>query len=245
MFHFSFPGGSGKFVFNRNRDIVKYNVDDNNITDHPFLNRIDNQHTEWDLSQSQFVITDAQGITYTFAAVEETITGSNCGDPGVPNNDNDEIFNRNNWLLTRMSRSSNWIDFAYTEQYIVQEITSSETRRFAVDGPGVPISSFCNNTWRGVEQRLTTITTSNGYLVEFAADPIERNDLPGSKRLAEIIVKKDGAKLAHYRLDHDYFGNQSEDFKLRLDKVNQVSTVSYSTLLPGYEFEYYNDKLCQ
>ena len=237
LWHYSFPGGSGKFVFNRQREIVKYMVDDHTISTHAYTGLVEDLSSDWQLGSTEFVIADAQGIVYTFSETEEIRTESVCGGPGGVNDDL-SITSVSSWHLTRMARGGNWIEFDYATEVIDYEADFSESRRFALSGPGVQISSFCRNFTTLTGKRLTNIRTSNGYEVIFDPAPADRDDLPNSFGLSKIIVKKGTEQLLAYQLHQSYFGN---DVKLKLDSVQQLSNVTGNAPLPAYKFRYIGD----
>lgn len=237
LWHYSFPGGSGKFVFNRQREMVKYVVDNDSIITNAYTGLVENQHTEWRLDSTRFVIRDAQGITYTFSETEKLRTASVCGGPGGVNDDLN-MESVSSWHLTRMSRGGNWIEFDYETEVIDYAADFSESRRFALSGPGVQISSFCRNTTRLTGKRLTTIRTSNGYEVIFEPASNDRDDLENSFGLSRIIVNKGSDQIMAYQLYQGYFGS---DVKLKLDSVQQLSNVAGNAPLPPYKFSYIGD----
>lgn len=240
LYHFSFPGGSGKFVFNRNRDMVKFSVDDNDFYEIPIDLEPNDQSTIWNLANKRFRVKDASGITYTFAATEITQTANSCGLIKSSYGDDQVMQNVSSWQLTRMERAGNWIDFTYTSETITYNMDFNESRSFTLRGTTSEISSFCRSNTVVYGKRLKTITTSNGYTVEFIADTSNRRDrgFSGSKRLKGIKVKKDGQQLIYYELGHGYFGFYD---KLKLEHVQQVSNTN-ATTLPGYNFSYHEEQ---
>ncbi len=73
LFHFSTPGGSGKFVFDINRLPRKSVADDIKIVAHPFQTFAQPQ------GEYIWVIKDAIGVYYTFKHAEYTSSSSGCG----------------------------------------------------------------------------------------------------------------------------------------------------------------------
>ncbi len=241
LYHFSFPGGSGKFVFNRKRDIVKFMVDDNEFLDTPIDLEPDNQYSIWNLADKKFKIKDASGVIYTFEATEVTRTSNSCGLIRTPLQDDEDMFNVSSWQLTKMERGGNWINFTYVVETINYDVKFNEIRNFTLSGLTSEISSFCRSNTQVTSKRLTTITTSNGYQVDFVPSTANRLDkgLTGSKSLVGIKVSKDGLQILHYELNQGYFGNND---KLKLEGVKQISNTT-TKALPGYTFEYYSSEL--
>ena len=240
LYHFSFPGGSGKFLYKRNKQLVKVSADDVNFGTMPVDAIPGTNTTPVNLSGTSFTLTDAAGVLYTFEAVEMTNTYSLCvgNDPsGDRNGVNPLLEHPSSWKLTRMSLANNWIDFEYEVDQITYDDQYS-SKSYVISGPGAggPLTT-CVSERRVATQRLKTITTSNGYKVTFNKSD-SRLDLTGGKRLTDITIEKDGLIILNYALDNDdYFGINK---KLKLNAVNRLSTdLNSDNQLPGYEFDYH------
>lgn len=240
LYHFSFPGGSGKFVFNRDRQIVKFVSDDNQFITTPLDGLPDNQNDPWVLSDKRFQIKDASGVLYTFEATETTYTNSSCGTIANPYAETN-LFNVSSWQLTRMERSGNWIEFVFVDETLTYDMKYNESRSFTLTGQASAVSQYCISNTVVDGKRLSQINTSNGYVVDFLSSAGNRLDqgLTGSKSLQSIKVSKDNVQILKYDLDQSYYGLND---KLRLDEVYQVSNDAASTeRLPGYQFTYKDD----
>ena len=239
QYHFSFPGGSGKFFINRDREVVKVTSDDVSIGTLPLDGLPDNSFTVFNLDTSSFIIQDAAGIGYTFSANEITNTYSLCtgeSPSGDPSGGSPLLAHVSNWKLTRMSMMDNWIEFDYVTDTITY-YDKYANRSFYLEGTGgSQPTNYCTSQRKVITQHLSKIRTSNGYEVEFIAES-GRLDLDGGIRLSAIKVKKSGELKVHMALDNDdYFGL---DEKLKLNGVRQLSVEDSTVSLPGYSFEYF------
>ena len=237
LYHFSFPGGSGKFLYNRAKEMVKISADDVDFISSPVDLIPANDWQVVQLENSSFTLDDAAGVRYLFEAVETTNTNSLCVSEILSGNVNAQLRHPSNWKLTRMSRLGNWIEFDYEQD----SITYSDhyvNKTFVVAGYNNPAvrENSCTSNRKVYVQRLTGIRTSNGYEVDFVA-AADRQDLD-DKRLTDVKVFKNGLLKVHFRLDNDQYFGLNE--KLKLNGVEQVSTLNTNVTLPGYEFEYFN-----
>ncbi|MEL7145866.1 MAG: RHS repeat domain-containing protein [Bacteroidota bacterium] len=240
LYHFSFPGGSGKFTYNRARQLVKISADDVDFEVSPIDNIPSTGYQVVDFSNSSFRLKDAAGIEYTFAATEKTNTFSMCvGILATGNRDgvDPNMAHISNWKLTKIKKDDNWINFEYeTDTIIYEDNYNSGSYVIAGTGGAENGLQFCKSERTVHTQRLTRIVTSNGYEVLFDTGG-DRLDLEGDERLSDIRIEKSGALIAHYELDNDqYFGLND---KLKLNGVKQLSTTNAAESLPGYSFTYY------
>jgi YD repeat-containing protein len=227
VFHFSAPGGSGKFVFNVNRVPRKTIADDMVIVSHPFENSAQPQ------GAYTWVIKDAVGIHYTYKHAEYTSSSSGCGSMISAYNPSIENF-QSSWYLDHMALNGDTIKFFYENEQLDYDDQYSESRSEKVGGDGSTSVSSCVIQTEVFAKRLSRIETSTGFTVYFDAT-VNRLDLTGAKRLEKIRVVKDGNPVLIYKFDYSYFGSNT---KLKLDEIKQLSNDQLSEL-NGYRFEYY------
>ena len=250
-YHLSYPGGSSKFIFEREGDLFELIEDDIVFNKYPFTSNstkrctgcpaitADTDPTNTDYS---FSISDPNGISYHYGDVERTTAVSDCF-PNDPD-DNNGVSNRQSaWYLSQMSVGTRSINFTYDDEIIYYESDFYETKQFKLPGStGTvdPTSSTCMNDMTAYAKRIESITTSNGYEVLFVPESNSRNDLDGSKAIKEIIIKYDGVVIKHYKLIHSYFGSND---KLKLDEVQIVDPNHPNNpdkILNKYDLQYYS-----
>ncbi len=227
IFHFSTPGGSGKFVFDINRIPRKSIADDMVIVTHPF------QASAQPQGAYTWVIKDAVGVYYTFKHSEYTSSSSGCGSMLSAYNPAIDNF-QSSWYMDHMSLNGDTIKFFYEDELLVYQDQYSESRSEKVGGTGSTSVSSCVLQTEVNAKRLSRIETSTGIVVYFDAT-ISRADLTGSKRLEKIRVVKDGNPIMIYQFNYDYFGTNT---KLKLNGIKQLANDEL-TELNGHEFEYY------
>lgn len=234
LYSFSFPGGSGKFVFNRDQEIVRVVSDDIKFTNHPFDGvSIPKLGAAVAPTDYEWTIKGADGIIYTFKHAERTDTDGGCGF-ALSFYDDPVLYAESTWHLDRMSIGGEWIQFHYVDELINYDMRLTSSERFKVAGissdPGGV--TVCTNSQSVSAKRLDKITTSNGYEVKFIAT-VNRTDLSGSKRLEKVEISKDANLIKAYNLGYSYFNTNT---KLKLESVKQTDG---TTELPGYEFDYF------
>lgn len=235
LYTFNTPAGSGKFVFNRSGDVLRFSKDDVKITDHPF-----DEPTFPILGSSpsttdyQWTIQAPNGIQYKFKHAERTTTQGVCGS-SFSAYQNPITGHESAWYLDEINLNGEWIKFEYTEEFIHYDLRISSSGSFKVGGTGSAGDTFttCLNTSTVTKQRLSRITTSDGTEIKFIANTA-RADLSSSKRLDRIEVRKNTQPVKFYDLSYLYFGSNT---KLKLTGVQQKDSLGDS--IPGYEFEYY------
>lgn len=241
LFSYNFPGGSGKFVLNRDGQPVKYTLDDIQFTQHVFSNKDTWPVLEGDEDTYVWVLTGADGTQYTFGQTERTFTETECGNSDSPYTLPTVPEHQSTWYLQEISNNGDWIRFEYEDeiQEYNQRISTTGSFRVKVYGDseksGAPSTiNICSNKSETHAKRLSRITSSNGYEVLFQVSDTDRVDLMGSKKLEEIIINRDDNFIQKFRLSNDtYFGSNT---KLKLDAVVQQDADGNS--IPGYEFEY-------
>ncbi|MEQ9231337.1 MAG: hypothetical protein RIF46_11700, partial [Cyclobacteriaceae bacterium] len=234
-YSFSIPGRSGKFVFNHKGEIIELTSDDIEII-HPFQNTISGNMYMTDYNWS---ITTPDGLYYLFNDVERTTNNTQCTSNSseyisVPSytNTNDQTA----WYLSQMSDGLQSIYFNYENDTILENYTMSESQQVAIFGPLGNSTSNCLSGILRITPRLTNITTTNGYEIDFNASSFNRLDLSGSKKLESIVIKYLGVEVKTIELNNDsYFGT---DTRLKLSEINILNSDNQSE--EKYEFEYYS-----
>ncbi len=239
IYSYSFPGKSGKFVFNQRDNFKPIIMPYDPITisrSHP------NQST------MLFSVTDEGGIQYKFDAPEWTSNSSGSG----------TVNAISSWMLTQMisSNKQDTISFSYNNstgsttqdshysEYIVvsDEITQTENN-YSYD-PGTGYVSFGYVTTYG--QVPTEIVFKNGKVV-FEAGSQAREDFNSTtapNRLNAIkvynydIVSNSYNLIRIIQFYHSYFINGTDDYtkRLRLDAVSIMSSTGNE--VEKYSFEY-------
>ena len=176
MYSFSFPGGSGKFLYDRSGNIIRTVVDDVKFITHPFP--ANGTRSSWLLLPSianstdyQWVLKGTDGTQYTFTNAERTTTKGHCGTSESPY-DSPIESHQSSWHLYEISNNGEWIRFEYEGETIIHDTRISTSGKYKVAGigsaPGNPIT-VCYNDMEVQTKRLKEITTSNGYKVIFHA----------------------------------------------------------------------------
>ncbi|MEP1035100.1 RHS repeat domain-containing protein [Ekhidna sp.] len=248
MYHLSYPGGSSKFIFERDGSLFELMEDDIVFNKYPFTSNASKRcvgcpaitaNSDPTNTDYSFGINDQNGISYTYGDVERTTAVSGCF-PNDPD-DNNGVSNRQSaWYLSTMSIGSRAISFNYDTETILHENNYYETQQFKVPGTTGTVEakgSTCMNDMTVIAKRISSITTTNGYEVIFVADTSDRDDLEGSHQIKEIIVKLNGEVIKHYRLIQSYFGSND---KLRLDEVQIVNPEEDTEVLNKYTLDYFS-----
>lgn len=233
LYYFNFPGGSGKFVYDQDRQIIKLVDDDIKITQHPFISATLPPIPS--VTDYQWTITGPNGIQYQFRKAERTKVVSLCGQIISFYNPSFDFY-QSSWYLDRISNNGEWIEFHYADEVLMYDQRISESSNHKTIGGSGPsnIASSCKNDTDVEALRLDYILTSNGIRVDFIANTA-RNDLNGSKRLDKIIIRKDGQFVQGFNLGYGYFGTND---KLKLNEVYPISDELGTSQLNGYTFDY-------
>lgn len=236
LYNFSYPGGSGKFVFSRAGGVMTFSKDDTKFIKHPY-DGPSLPMAGYTPSPTGYVWTleAPDGTRYKYTKAETTITYGGCGTT-LPENYDPDFGHQSAWHLEEISLNGEWIRFEYITEEILYSMRASVTENFKISGSGSPSNSTCTSTLETKTQRLTRIYTSNGIEVKFIANN-DRLDLPGSHNLERIEVRHGNKDVSFHRLNHDYFGT---DKKLKLISVNQENVDGTQELL-GQAFTYFED----
>ncbi|MDW3197443.1 MAG: RHS repeat domain-containing protein [Cytophagales bacterium] len=240
VFYLSAPGLSAKFVFNQDREPVLLSASDLDIG-HPFTAAANGQANYPVVGDFSWTITAPNGLVYEFTAAEYTSTLTKCQPNGTE--EVGVVERQNAWYLTKMSYGSEYVNFSYENETQVYESLYSQSEQFQIYSFSTirsnnysPQNSFCTTESTVKAKRLASIESSNGYLIEFGVDTLDRNDLNGSKALETITIKKNGEKIGRYELNHSYFAQQ----KLKLDGIDQVALDSSGNKIHLKQFEYFS-----
>ncbi len=238
LYNFSYPGGSGKFVFSRTGEIMRFTKDDTKFIEHPFDGPSMPMAGYVPSSTSYvWIIQGPDGTQYKYSKAESTKTYGGCG-TSQPENPEPDFGHQSAWLLEEISLNGEWIRFEYVTEDILYSMKTSVTGNFKVSGSGPVNNNTCTNTLETKTQRLSRIHTSNGIEVKFIVNEmVDRLDLPGSHHLQRIEVRHGNTDVSFHKLHHGYFGT---DKKLKLLSVNQENA-DESKSLPGQTFTYFDD----
>lgn len=238
-FSFSYPGGSGKFILNRNGV--------------PVLEKQEKIDIKLDLLT--WTIRDQRGFQYEYGKYEQVKPDAD----GQP-----ETISA--WYLTSITSPTNrTIIYNYdkdTDYNLITINNASESRIISACEPNSSsgINLTTQNTYKN--QTLSSIEFSNGE-IKFDYENDTREDLAGGKKLKAIeIFKKDAAgnpeatAYKRFVLDQDYFiGGIENAFKFPHIPTNFISKrlrlLSVTEEVPGtpvitkppYLFEYYESDL--
>jgi hypothetical protein len=256
LFTYSFPGGSGKFhiatdysnMLSAPKQIIHLTGSDIDIN-HPFGSvnptAIAREYLDYN---TDWTITDTQGIQYEFSHPEWTQSMTTCLSDGFTYDNMTGSISRSNhisaWYISRMIMDGDTITFHYIDETIEYENPRSVSEKKLLNtSPDAPTDSqtICETIIINNGKRLKLITSNRGDRIVFKAN-IARQDLPGSSALQQVEVYKHGQLVKAYKFDQSYFGNNSNNSdlkRLRLDSLLEVDE-SGQVLNLGYRFDYYS-----
>ncbi len=222
VFNFSFPGGSGKFMLDHNKNF------------HMFPHsKIDVRFISGTTVDSGFIITTLDGTEYTFDVTEITQVGAQENLPS------DQYVSA--WYLSKIESPifpGKTIDFTYDASLQLDDIVklkSYSAKRRYYTGGFYPSGSVVTSERFGSYQarRLNGISWGTGS-IDFISTT-SRTDLPDDKVLDEIRIKDNtNTVIKKYKFTYGYYGGSSQ--KLRLDQVQEFDAGSLSN--PPYIFTY-------
>ncbi|WPV68151.1 hypothetical protein [Chitinophaga sp. LS1] len=224
VFNFSFNGRNGSFLVGTNGSIkildnsnLKIEIIREDLSASKILTRF-----------SKFVITDEQGIRYTFSekVLDKIILYQGYDqkrfvlDPAPANLETYTVKQRNlimdyysvnNWYLSEIADpltnrkiSFNYEDYnlAYTAE--VQGVFSQSP---SPNGSSLTqiVAQRITPLYSGIMKRLLNITLPDNNKVVFSYSSTERIDLPGDKALLQIDILKDNFVVMGYKFDYQYF----------------------------------------
>ena len=235
IFSYSCNGLSGRFVIDKNKQIIPLEYTNNKIEMFFDVNdRI-----------NKFVITDDKGIVYTFAETEmqnsQTVTTSPAISPG-----SESCYS--GWLITKIEDPStlDQISITYSNTStgnVVYETGFSQNQTFSFETKNSSQLLVLDYTASDVynysqititDQSVQAITLPDGSTINFMYD-FSRQDLTNSKALTEIQVKNMYNEIVKRTvMSYGYFnspggsglpGGTANDFskRLKLEKVEEIS----------------------
>ncbi len=231
LFHYSYPGGSGKFVYDETKTPKTI----------PFkaikIERLNGGGT--------YEITDEKGNIFEFSDRETSLIrpafGSDCDviNPLYPTAPVTPT-----WHLSKITTPYNEVvTFNYdTVSYEYEYISSQQDFVRENDANGNPVEGCsqrpaveCKNIIDViVGKRLSSIISSDGTEINFLYGNQDRLDLPGTNRIGQIKLLYNSQELDSWAFDHSYFtANCTNEacYRLKLDKLTRNG-------YPSYEFFY-------
>ncbi|SEM91083.1 YD repeat-containing protein [Chitinophaga rupis] len=208
LYFFNFAGKSGQFFFDQKRQ----------------LHTIPVSNLKIELNGSNFIITDENGVKYSFynTDVESTVLESTCN-VAQPNA---------SWMLSRIDLpDKNYIVFNYSTITYTYKVNLTEARNDIIPGnygPGILECSNINKVTDCSGKKLNSITSSIGHNIVFTYSTSDRADLPGTKSLSKITVNFKGKLLNEYSLTQSYFNGSmppsfSDDCRLKLERISDMA----------------------
>jgi YD repeat-containing protein len=253
MFSYSTPSCSGRFVFNKNREIVK--LEYNNIKITPVFSAYLNGQPNGSLIS--FLIVNENGIEYKFDHLLTQAVQTEPASLGVAS----ETAN-SEWLLStiRDPLTDEAIVITYTSDIsaVKYETNFSQTQRYSYeeigyDTHGTPYlypnfhsdnDVISYSIISGGEAKPATISFPDGTVLQLFYD-FERDDLKNANALTQLKVKNSlGETIKDFRFMHSYFDCtlstvpliSANDYskRLRLDEIREVATDGTSFKATNY-----------
>lgn len=251
VFSYSFNGGSGRFIIDKEKNIIPLEQTNSKI--------------EMALSSSgitSFKITDDKGIVYKYE-YQETSNPSSVSIPAsLPTG---PVLSYNSgWLLTKIidpaTHDSIVISYITSEQPTGYETGFSESDSWHLEtadytagqnnpGIGPNGSTFSFSNIGGYEIYASSVTFPDGSLLNLAYN-FNRADLVNGKALTGLLVKNNqDAIIKDLRLNYSYFSSgtgfyapvfssSGNDFnkRLRLDGIDELSADGAETKSTTYTY---------
>lgn len=241
MFTYNFQGYSGNFVLDQDFKVYILN-DSRDLSIIP--DRVNNT----------FTITDNRGIIYEFKMYEKTrikthyryfdLNSLSTNGPKMP----DQFkVNVTGYFLTKMTSpdGKHWINFGYRAEVNSQKTPVTATLYYA-GGTGATAlmpdqASFSEVTnWT---QQLSSITTSDGYKIEFTSN-LSRQDVNGSQSAITgiLLLNPNNTINRSWTLDYSYFNasvtSSTEPYLNKRLKLNYVKNNEENTF---HRFSYFEN----
>ncbi|WP_410221869.1 DUF5977 domain-containing protein [Pedobacter sp.] len=228
IYYFNFGGFSGKFMYHQ-QDKKFYSIPYSKLK------------IEANSTLDEFIITDENGIVYTFNDVERSTRSID-----------NPVEVKTAWYLTTIEDPINQssVAFSYSRHTLSYETMGTEVHYFAL-GSGYSIDEGGGDKQNPVHQvtRLTKIVFDGGY-INFIYG-LDRCDLPNDKALTEVKVYSSNNQLVKdYDLAYGYFtaglslssicGNplMSPNARLKLLSINEYPTNGSHTDPLSHLFDY-------
>jgi len=219
----------------------------------------------------KWIITDPQGIQYVFDQKEYTFSDTECGNSGQVS----PSYAPTSWYLSKVYNptKTDSISLHYTDGQIVYDQGISEMS-YHQTSPGNTLcgsndnigccpdrnNEYCISQMIVQSKKLHTITSVIDTVFFLSEQQVERKDLQGSHRIAEIEIHRNGQLLKGFKLEHSYFESQeigtptllsnlysASDprlnymrYRLKLDQVTEwaYADSNQCTSRPPFKFEY-------
>ncbi|WP_299117040.1 RHS repeat domain-containing protein [uncultured Winogradskyella sp.] len=248
LFIFSYPGGSGKFIF----DYTTMEPLVQSFQDIKVYTGGTNQQIGW------FKIIDSNGFEFLFNIIEEEYIPNNYKDSTVTllSDLGSSSPTNNTWRLSKIiSPKGNSVNFTYNMEETYYYRRSYDIVNREATNPGnapTSIETYFSKV-RSRQQQLSAIDFDGGS-VDFIGDPTEREDLQGGNALRNIELRDNKNILVKkMRLHQSYFqaiedNNQLSTIKdrdpkaakrLRLDSITEG--IDQNNQKPPYVFDYIDE----
>lgn len=252
-FSFSFLNYSGRFHYNKSTQSFMQ-LPFSNIKITPVFNT-NNIITSW-------IFTDEKGIKYYFGNTNDTDNrtqvekqfnsisynyNSAVGITGQ-NSNSDYI---SSWFLVKIeSPKKDIVNFYYQESDLYNEIIKTESSIFRCFDNGSPDYNHRDENYleRRIKDTYINKITSKSQEVIFENKTEERLDVPKTKALGSISIKKGTTLLKKYNLNYDYFISQDTKFNWAIgDRSSSIYRLKLNTIqeenalgqkLPPFKFFY-------
>lgn len=233
IFNYNFGGISGQFFYRDSGKIVATPRTGVKI--------------EYNDANNGWVITDGNGIKYSFFAREYTATEPFCKPQGGSYSSGDAYNIFSAWYLTRIDDpNGNYVIFTYGPGGGAYQTQAVETYNLINGGyvhscPAVSVTCYNQVTIGGYQ--LKEISYSGGRIT-FEAGTTERLDYPGNYPLQTVTQwNTDSQVVKSYKLYTSNFNTNTiggcfdaKPYRLRLDSVHELGTNGVS--IPPYKFSY-------
>jgi hypothetical protein len=225
IFIFNFPGGSGKFFYDQDKQIQLVSQEKLKIEGRP-------GQTTW------FRITTPDGTIYHFNETESTTIPANGIYPAVS-------F-VSSWYLSNISHPKypgKQIVFSYVSENITSGYkVKTESRKSTIFGETAPQYSAPYDTDVSYNAKVLSSITAPNSRVRFLRSGVNRTDLSGSQSLYRVLFDKmdfSSYLESHYfQFSYSYYPGGG---KLRLDSVGEF--VNGQAVSPPHSFEYISGNL--
>lgn len=261
IFEFTFAGRTGRFMISDDQRI--FPMDNSKLK---IEKREVNVPSDGNVitTISKFIITDENGIRYTFSACERSnlikykkgriLTTSVGNTVTIPFFDVTSAAVRTAWYLTEISDplSGHKITLNYADyplQYLIgYEAVYTST---SVNGQTKVGAQSMPQWFSGTRKRITGITLPDGKTkISFNYFDTDLADLPGEKALKQIIVKSDSNIVSGYQFAYEYFLKDSTrafDYSFSAEELKYARLCLKSVQKTGkfnipdapYTFSYY------
>ncbi|MGB0522743.1 MAG: RHS repeat domain-containing protein [Flammeovirgaceae bacterium] len=245
-YSYSLPSGkSGRFIFDRHRQLRKFEVDELQI-DNPFLYST--------VSPQAWTITDNQGNRYIFRQTEQTNVVSGCALNADGSGQHPSVYSA--WHLSEIIAANGqdkvFFDYVIEEQEYFVGVTATHYEHFALLRSGDAQrkqGKACRQWQELLTPVLSRIRTTWGQEVEFVRGNTLRQDLQGTAYpLEKVITYQHNQIVSEFEFVQSYFQAQGigatfgdsgpKSYRLKLDQLIQKGAQGQG--MPPYTFHYIN-----